>query len=201
MLYSATNTARAPGSSIVIVVGGAQEALDTHQGTSDLTLNKRKGFVRVALQTGASLVPVFGFGENNTYFCAENPEGSWIRKLQERSLRFMGFSLPLFHGRGVFNYDMGLLPFRTPLTIVVGKPIEVPKISAPSREDIHKYHALYVKGLIELYETHKDEYDKDRKRDMKIVACEYLISVCLILTLLERATLPKTLNYKLGVIK
>jgi 2-acylglycerol O-acyltransferase 2 len=161
---------RAPGSSITIVVGGAQEALDTHPGTSDLTLNKRRGFVRVALQTGASLVPVFGFGENNTYYCAENPPGSWLRAIQERSLKALGFSLPLFHGRGIFNYDMGLLPFRTPLNIVVGKPIDLPKIESPSREDIDKYHALYVAGLTELYNQYKDLYDKDRKSDMKIVA-------------------------------
>lgn len=144
--------------------------MDTHPGTNELTLKKRKGFVRVALETGACLVPVFGFGENNTYYCAENPPGSWLRVLQEKSLRFLGFSIPLFHGRGIFNYDMGLIPFRTPLTIVVGKPIECPKIQKPSREDVNKYHALYVQGLTDLYNQHKDLYDKEREADMKIVA-------------------------------
>lgn len=65
---------------------------------------------------------------------------------------------------------MGLLPFRTPLNIVIGKPIELPKIANPSREEVERYHKLYVQGLQEIYDTYKDQYDKDRKAELKIVA-------------------------------
>jgi len=54
-----------PGSSITIVVGGAAESLSAHPGTADLTLKRRKGFIKLAIRTGASLVPVFSFGEND----------------------------------------------------------------------------------------------------------------------------------------
>ena len=43
------NLNRGPGAAVMIVVGGAQEALDAHPGTNDLTLANRKGFVRVCL--------------------------------------------------------------------------------------------------------------------------------------------------------
>jgi len=154
---------------IVIVPGGAQEALDTHNGTTDLTLNKRRGFVRIALKTGAELVPVFCFGENSTYYCAPNPVGSWLRSMQEMSLKILGFSLPVFHGRGMFNKNLGLLPFRSPLTIVIGKPIPVPKIDNPTQDEISKYHAIYVQGLRDLYDQYKDEYDKERISELRVV--------------------------------
>jgi 2-acylglycerol O-acyltransferase 2 len=49
--------------SIVVVVGGANEAGDSRPRTFDLTLDKRLGFVRVALQSGAQgIVPVLSFG-------------------------------------------------------------------------------------------------------------------------------------------
>ena len=41
-----------PGKAVVIVVGGAAEALDARPGTYDLTLRDRKGFVKIALSTG-----------------------------------------------------------------------------------------------------------------------------------------------------
>ena len=41
-----------PGSAIVIVVGGAQESLSAHPGHMDLTLERRLGFIRVAMHTG-----------------------------------------------------------------------------------------------------------------------------------------------------
>lgn len=55
------------GKSVVIVVGGALEALDARPGSVDLTLRRRRGFVRLALQSGADLVPVYSFGENELY--------------------------------------------------------------------------------------------------------------------------------------
>ncbi|KAI0223952.1 diacylglycerol O-acyltransferase 1 [Massospora cicadina] len=58
---------KGPGSTCVIVVGGAQESLSAKPELADLVLSKRYGFVKLALQTGSSLVPVFGFGENSLY--------------------------------------------------------------------------------------------------------------------------------------
>lgn len=45
------------GNAVCLIVGGAEEALDSHEGNYSLCLNKRKGFIRIALQNGASLVP------------------------------------------------------------------------------------------------------------------------------------------------
>ncbi len=36
-------------------------------GTFNVVLGRRKGFVRLALQTGSSLVPVVSFGENDMF--------------------------------------------------------------------------------------------------------------------------------------
>lgn len=40
------------GNAVVIVVGGAAESLDCAPGMNSVTLNNRKGFVRLALQQG-----------------------------------------------------------------------------------------------------------------------------------------------------
>lgn len=62
------------GNAICIVVGGAAESLSAHPGTADLTLRRRLGFIKLALQYGADLVPVFSFGENDVrgfVFCLD----------------------------------------------------------------------------------------------------------------------------------
>jgi hypothetical protein len=46
-----------------------------------------------------------------------------LKKLQERAQKIMGFAIPIFHGRGVFNKVFGLLPFRRAVNIVVGRPV------------------------------------------------------------------------------
>ena len=40
------------GHSVVIVVGGAAEAMETRAGSYDFIIEKRKGFIRLALETG-----------------------------------------------------------------------------------------------------------------------------------------------------
>ena len=46
--------------------GGATEALYAYPGKNTVVLKKRLGFVKLAIQKGASLLPAYSFGENNT---------------------------------------------------------------------------------------------------------------------------------------
>lgn len=45
-------TKKGPGNSVVIVVGGAEEAFDAHPDTYTIILKPRKGFIKLALRTG-----------------------------------------------------------------------------------------------------------------------------------------------------
>ena len=51
----------------MLIVGGVAEMKQSHPERIRLVLKNRKGFIKVALQTGAQLVPVFSFGENEIY--------------------------------------------------------------------------------------------------------------------------------------
>ena len=69
----------------------------------------------------------------------------------------VGFSTPVFRGRGIFNYDVGLLPHRKPVITVFGKPIPVEQNLAPASDEIEKYHELYIAALDDLYSTFAEE--------------------------------------------
>ncbi len=84
--------------------------------------------------------------------------GSKLRRFQEIVERFWGFPPVLFFGRGIFQYNYGIVPHRKALTVVIGKPIRVEKIESPSREQIEAMHAKYVEALKELYETYNPIY-------------------------------------------
>lgn len=162
-----TNLTRAPGASVAIVIGGAAEALDARPGWATLTLSRRKGFVRLALRTGASLVPVFAFGENDIFEQLENPEGGRLRGFQMYIKQLIGLTPPAFYGRslsrGVWRRlfgRKGVLPKREPIEVVVGNPIPVPRMEDPPPEVIDKYHQLYTESLKELYELHRRQFHR-----------------------------------------
>jgi len=145
------------GNVSVIVVGGAAESLYTSQEQIPLVLKKRKGFIKIALQTGAQLVPTFSFGEAHVYNVVSTNYPR-IYKLQEKLRHYLGFAPVIFLGRGVFQYSMGLLPHRKPLHVVVGKPIAVKKNANPSVGEIEALHAEYVEKLEELYKEYNQQY-------------------------------------------
>ncbi|CAL2035718.1 unnamed protein product [Caenorhabditis brenneri] len=157
------------GRAIVLVIGGAAESLDAHPGRHELTLINRKGFVREALLTGAQLVPVYSFGENDVFEQAANPPGSRLRKWQEALKKSMGMSLPVVKGRGFLQYSIGWLPFRRPINTVIGAPIYVEKTENPTKEQINELHEEYVKRLTELFEEHKERFgvSKETKLTLK----------------------------------
>jgi 2-acylglycerol O-acyltransferase 2 len=98
-----------------------------------------------------------------------NPKGSMVRKVQQLFQKYMTFSPPLFHGRGIFQYDLGVLPFRRPLTTVVGAPIECPKVAFPTEDLVLEYQRKYLTALQDLYDLHKDEYAADRKSELRFI--------------------------------
>jgi len=158
-----------PGSSITIVVGGAAESLSAHPGTVNLTLRKRLGFIKVAIQHGADLVPAFSFGENDIYEQMPNEKGTAIYTLQKHFQSIFGFTLPLFHGRGVLNYNLGLMPYRRRIVVVIGRPISVKQHDKPTTEEVREVQERYITELTRIWDTYKDEFAKARLRELEII--------------------------------
>ncbi|KAI0899895.1 DAGAT-domain-containing protein [Annulohypoxylon nitens] len=157
------------GRGVTIVIGGARESLEAQPGQLRLILKERKGFVKIAVRTGADLVPVLAFGENNLYDQLHPNEHPMVHKIQMFILKVWKFTLPFLHGRGIFNYDVGLMPYRRPLNIVVGAPIKVKQSNSVDQEEINRLHDLYVTELEKLWDRYKDEFSPDRKEEMQIL--------------------------------
>ncbi|KAH9983907.1 DAGAT-domain-containing protein [Russula compacta] len=175
------------GSSITIVVGGAAESLSAHPGTADLTLRKRLGFIKLAIREGyivhsvmyrlcvdvamcsADLVPVFSFGENDIYEQMPNEKGTTLYKIQKKFQNVFGFTLPLFHGRGILNYNWGLLPYRRQIIAVIGRPVHVKKTDNPTVRQIREVQEAYITELLRIWNTYKDEFARTRRRELNII--------------------------------
>ncbi|KAI9840660.1 MAG: diacylglycerol O-acyltransferase 1 [Sclerophora amabilis] len=157
------------GRGITIVVGGARESLDAQPHSLRLVLKRRKGFVKLAIRTGADLVPVLGFGENEIYDQLDSESHPAIHKVQLLAKKVLGFTVPLFHARGVFNYDVGLLPYRRPLNVIVGRPIKVVRQEVPEAAYVDEIHAQYVSELEGLWTEWKDEFAKERTGELEFV--------------------------------
>jgi len=138
------------GLSIGVVPGGEQEQLDTTFGEESVFLKKRFGFVKLALQFGAPLVPVYVFGCTDLYKTSK--AGYPFRKLLVRCL---GVCLPFCYGK----YGMPLSPFKQPLDIVFGKPVELgPACPNPSKDQIANAHEKYTEALQKLFDEEKRKF-------------------------------------------
>lgn len=157
------------GRAITIVVGGARESLDAQPHSLRLVLKRRKGFVKLAIRTGADLVPVLAFGENDLYDQVQPDTHPAIYKVQMAMKRTLGFTIPLFHARGVFNYDYGMMPYRRPLNVVVGRPIKVVRHEKPDEKYVDELHAEYVRELERIWDEWKDVFAKARREELQIL--------------------------------
>ena len=156
------------GRAIAVVVGGAAESLKSEPGKMDLVIKSRKGFVRQALLYEADLVPVLGFGETDVFGTVRSAR---LIKLQTLLQKKLGFAMPLFHGRGVFQYHFGIIPHRRPIKVVFGRAIPVPRESEGGRKIadlgetwlvaseegralVASTHALYMAELERIHNDH-----------------------------------------------
>ena len=133
------------GYSLGVAVGGEAEVLETEPGRDCVVLADRKGFVRLALTSGADLVPTYAFGLNSIFTTKR-----WCYSLRKRLQKQLRVAIPIFYGRYFLP-----LPYQTPITVAVGKPIELPHIRNPDAETVDNYHHLYIAALRDLFDAHK----------------------------------------------
>eukprot|EP00047_Mylnosiga_fluctuans_P014017 m.34734 g.34734 ORF g.34734 m.34734 type:complete len:371 (+) comp5256_c0_seq2:440-1552(+) len=138
------------GYSLALVPGGATEALYNHPDKDVVYLRKRLGFVKLALETGCSLVPVYSFNECNTFGVVgvNNPT---INSIKQKFQRIFGISLPII---------TNIIPRKTNITVLIGSPIEVPKIENPTKEEVQKYLDIYIEALTKLYNDNREKYNE-----------------------------------------
>lgn len=137
------------GNSVLIVTGGQAEMLHTQMSSTTMTLiTQHTGFVRLAIAARVPLVPLLCFAENNVLGLMQFP------RIQRIFLKLVGFPFPLLpYGR------FGLpVPFRTPLTLVVGKPVPIPADADENNpEDVQRVLNAYFQSLKELFYRRRAE--------------------------------------------
>ena len=79
--------------------------------------------------------------------------------LNRSLIKHVGYPIPLFCGRGIFQYSFGILPFRKPIVTVVGAPIMVMKNEQPTQEQVDELHKLYIDELERLFQQNKNRVD------------------------------------------
>ena len=137
------------GASVVLVPGGQAELFATSSYTKQVRIYRgHRGFVRVALQHRARLVPAFSFGE------WELMDNVSMEGMQRWTRSWLGFPVPFWpYGR------WGLpLPRRPPrgVRVVVGRPVDLPVDGAVDEAAVEACHRAYFEALFDLFERHKE---------------------------------------------
>ncbi len=136
---------------ITIIPGGQVEMFESRSwDTNVLVYSGHVGFVRMALEHNAELVPVVSIGEWDLM------DNIYMPALQNATRKKLGFPIP-FIPQGRFLLPMARKP-KHGITIVIGEPIRfTPKSSPPSEEDVSEAHRLFYEHLEDMFERHKAE--------------------------------------------
>jgi len=139
------------GYSLTIFPGGIEEQIHTTPKRYDLFMKGRKhgGIVRLSLKYGVPLVPCFAFGP--VHFFTPIKAAKPIQHFLYKKFRI---GIPFILGR--WNLHIPLKGSK--LTIIVGKPLNFPRIPDPKDEEIEKYQQEYIHSITKLFNHYKHQY-------------------------------------------
>jgi 1-acyl-sn-glycerol-3-phosphate acyltransferase len=147
--------------SLGISTGGVAEVFETNEDDEVVLLKERVGLIKLAIRTGADIVPCYIFGNTKLLGCWAGegiPKG---RYLLERISRKLGFALILVHGRFLLP-----VPWRKPVLGVMGKGIPTHHIQCedPTPEQIETIQAILLEEMEALFDRYKHLYGWDDKK-------------------------------------
>ena len=112
-------------------------------------MKTRKGIAKLALRTGATIMPCYSVGNTAAFTPCFDSCG-----IMEGLSRKLKISLFLFWGR------VGLpMPHRVNITMIIGKPISVKKVAdgeEPTEKEIDGVHTALLREIKTSFDAHKD---------------------------------------------
>lgn len=147
--------------SVMLVPGGQAELVEAYRAIGKgksvtgedqpqcAIYTRHRGFARIAVQEGASLVPVVVFGELTSIRNLVNAP-----RLQKITYKLLGFPMPFLVGG-----KLGVLPLpaKTGLKFVIGKPIHAPSgVCAAKGTDI--LHERFYREVTNLWNKYRQGF-------------------------------------------
>ena len=134
-----------------LVVGGINEMFYGGGDVEQIVLHKRKGFIKLAMQSGAAIIPSYTFGTNQMYWRPFGPKSA-LAKLSS----MIQVSLVPWCGRWYIPFSF--VPFKVPVLTVLGEVFEVPHTAEPTSEEVERVHAAFCEAMRALFDQHKQDY-------------------------------------------
>jgi hypothetical protein len=140
--------------SVSVMIGGVRDMLDSRPHV--ITVPKRTGIYRIALETGTPLVPVLTYGENERFPLGEH----WIfDAINDWLYSNFRVGIPFPSWTAIQNWSELSYKSIKPIHSYTGAPIEVAKIETPTDADIDALRKKYIEGVEALFkETAPPEY-------------------------------------------
>lgn len=134
--------------SCFLLPDGIAGVFHSHPSKEVVYIKSRKGFVRLALQEGASLVPVYAFGHTQLHSVHPGPGGFFMQL--SRKLRIC----ILLYFRGLWGTPV---PRPHPLHLAIGEPILLEQCENPTPDQVEQAHEKFMAALIALFEARKHQ--------------------------------------------
>lgn len=147
---------------IGISTGGVAEVFETNGADECILLKERIGLIKLAIRTGAELVPCYLFGNTKLLDCWSG-EGlpfngkSYIEKISRKA----GFAMIVIYGR------FGLaIPYRKPVVSIAGKGVPTKHLQCeePTMEQVEQVQGQLLAEMERIFDTYKHYYGWEHKK-------------------------------------